>query len=205
MTKNFLPRPRRWKKWGKKYWFFKKNWVLGFAFGNFFNIGFLFDLYRRKLSVRIQELEDLLEQTRLRCTNLERTKSKLTAELKEVTIELENVSLKMRFRTFLTDHRWFWIQRYDKFKNKLILDFNLLQCQIIIQDLTKRNRQLENENAALQKRVDELSAENAQLRNDKHALEQEVYRLKVANAELAEKNANLERENKNLSGNIKTQ
>lgn len=78
---------------------FKKNWVLGFAFGNFVNIGFLFDLYRRKLSVRIQELEDLLEQTRLRCTNLERTKSKLTAELKEVTIELENVGLKMRFRT----------------------------------------------------------------------------------------------------------
>lgn len=184
---------------------FKKNWVLGFAFGNFVNIGFLFDLYRRKLSVRIQELEDLLEQTRLRCTNLERTKSKLTAELKEVTIELENVSLKCAFVRFLTDHRWFWIQRYDKFKNKLILDFNLLQCQIIIQDLTKRNRQLENENAALQKRVDELSAENAQLRNDKHALEQEVYRLKVANAELAEKNANLERENKNLSGNIKTQ
>lgn len=50
-----------------------------------------------------------------------------------------------------------------------------------------------------------MSAENAQLRNDKHALEQEVYRLKVANAELAEKNTNLERENKNLSGNIKTQ
>lgn len=49
---------------------------------------------RRKLSVRIQELEDLLEQTRLRCSNLERTKSKLTAELKEVTIELENVSKK---------------------------------------------------------------------------------------------------------------
>ena len=50
---------------------------------------------RRKLSVRIQELEDLLEQTRLRCSNLERTKSKLTAELKEVTIELENVSKKI--------------------------------------------------------------------------------------------------------------
>lgn len=87
----------------------------------------------------------------------------------------------------------------------MILNINLLQCQIIIQDLTKRNRQLENENAALQKRADELAAENAQLRNDKHALEQEVYRLKVANAELAEKNANLERDNKNLSGNIKTQ
>ena len=57
---------------------------------------FLFFL-RRKLSVRIQELEDLLEQTRLRCSNLERTKSKLTAELKEVTIELENVSKQKIF------------------------------------------------------------------------------------------------------------
>lgn len=24
MTKNFLPRPRRWKKWGKKYWFLER-------------------------------------------------------------------------------------------------------------------------------------------------------------------------------------
>ena len=74
------------------------------------------------------------------------------------------------------------------------------QTQIIVQDLTKRNRQLENENAALQRRVDELSAENAQLRNDKAALEQDNQRLRVANAELTERNDNLQRENKNLSG-----
>lgn len=75
------------------------------------------------------------------------------------------------------------------------------QTQIIVQDLTKRNRQLENDNAALQKQVADLSAENQALRAEKAALEQEVYRLKVANAELAEKNANLDRENKALSGN----
>ena len=76
----------------------------------------------------------------------------------------------------------------------------LQQTQIIVQDLTKRNRQLENENATLQKRCDDLAHENGQLRNDKQALEQECYRLRVANAELTERNDNLARENKSLSG-----
>ena len=48
--------------------------------------------YRRKMSVKIQELEDLLEQQRQRASNLEKAKNRLTAELREVTIELENVS-----------------------------------------------------------------------------------------------------------------
>lgn len=76
------------------------------------------------------------------------------------------------------------------------------QTQIIVQDLTKRNRQLENENAALGKRVDELTIENNSLRADKANLEQEVYRLRVANAELTERNDNLQRENKQLSGKL---
>lgn len=50
------------------------------------------NLFRRKTSVKIQELEDLLEQQRARAANLEKTKNRLTAELREVTIELENVS-----------------------------------------------------------------------------------------------------------------
>ena len=85
--------------------------------------------------------------------------------------------------------------------NKLLFTFIYLefQCQIIIQDLTKRNRQLENENANLQKRCDELAAENNGLRADKAALEAECHRLKVANAELMEKCDNLQRENNNLT------
>ena len=47
---------------------------------------------RRKMSVKIQELEDLLEQQRQRAANLEKTKNRLIIELREVTIELENVS-----------------------------------------------------------------------------------------------------------------
>ena len=73
------------------------------------------------------------------------------------------------------------------------------QTQIIVQDLTKRNRQLENDNAVLTKAVGDLQAENQGLRSDKAALEAELYRFKVANAELAEKNGNLERENNQLS------
>ena len=73
------------------------------------------------------------------------------------------------------------------------------QTQIIVQDLTKRNRQLENDNAVLAKAVGDLQAENQGLRSDKAALEAELYRFKVANAELAEKNGNLERENNQLS------
>ena len=69
-----------------------------------------------------------------------------------------------------------------------------------MQDLTKKNKQLENDNAALSKQVSDLTAENQVLQANTAAAETEVYRLKVANAELAEKNANLERENKNLSG-----
>ena len=73
------------------------------------------------------------------------------------------------------------------------------QTQIIVQDLTKRNRQLENDNAVLTKAVGDLQAENQGLRSDKAAIEAELYRFKVANAELAEKNGNLERENNQLS------
>lgn len=43
------------------------------------------------MSVKIQELEDMLEQQRQRAANLEKAKNRLTVELREVTIELENV------------------------------------------------------------------------------------------------------------------
>ena len=81
----------------------------------------------------------------------------------------------------------------------VILTLVSFQTQIIVQDLTKRNRQLENDNAVLTKAVGDLQAENQGLRSDKAALEAELYRFKVANAELAEKNGNLERENNQLS------
>ena len=42
--------------------------------------------------MKIQELEDLLEQQRQRAANLEKTKNRLVAEIREITIELENVS-----------------------------------------------------------------------------------------------------------------
>jgi len=121
---------------------------------------------KRRLTIRITELEDSVETYRTKCSSLEKNKAKLLAEIKEITIELENT-------------------------------------QIIVQDLTKRNRQLENENASLTSRLDDLGRENAQLRNDKATLEQECYRLRVANAELTERNDNLARENKSLSDQLR--
>ena len=57
------------------------------------NIRSFLYLCRRRLSVRIQELEDNCEQLRVRCNSLEKTKNKLTAEIREITIELENVCI----------------------------------------------------------------------------------------------------------------
>ena len=43
------------------------------------------------MNARVAELEDQLEQARVRVNNLEKTKIKLTTEIKELTIEIENV------------------------------------------------------------------------------------------------------------------
>lgn len=48
---------------------------------------------RRRLTVRITELEDSCEQLRVRNSSLEKAKGKLANEIKELTIELENVGL----------------------------------------------------------------------------------------------------------------
>ncbi len=45
------------------------------------------------MNARIAELEDLAEQARLRAAKLEKEKNKLTVEIRELTIELETVSL----------------------------------------------------------------------------------------------------------------
>ena len=47
------------------------------------------------MNARIAELEDLAEQARLRAAKLEKEKNKLTVEIRELTIELETVSIIM--------------------------------------------------------------------------------------------------------------
>ena len=49
--------------------------------------------HRRRLTVRITELEDTLDQLRSRNASLEKAKTKLTNEIRELTIDLENVSI----------------------------------------------------------------------------------------------------------------
>lgn len=51
----------------------------------------LFKHSRRKLTVRITELEDIAEHERTRASNLEKTKIKLTIEIKDLQAENEQV------------------------------------------------------------------------------------------------------------------
>lgn len=47
---------------------------------------------RKKLTIRITELEDVSERERARASNLEKTKIKLMADIKDIQNELDNVS-----------------------------------------------------------------------------------------------------------------
>ena len=56
---------------------------------------------RRRLSSRIAELEDSLEQARSRVNKLEKEKNRLSVELKDITIELEGVSTKVLYKEYM--------------------------------------------------------------------------------------------------------
>ena len=56
--------------------------------------------FRRKLNARIVELEELAEQARLRASKLEKEKNKLIIELREISVELESVSIATQFLHF---------------------------------------------------------------------------------------------------------
>lgn len=46
---------------------------------------------RRKFAARLAELEDLLEQARIKILKLEKDKSKLQIDIRDISIELETV------------------------------------------------------------------------------------------------------------------
>jgi len=50
------------------------------------------DAVRRKMAVRIAELEDAADQARNRANKLEKDKSKLQIEVRDLTVQLESVS-----------------------------------------------------------------------------------------------------------------
>ena len=60
---------------------------------------------RRRLQARIAELEDHAEQARVRASKMEKEKNRLATEVREITIELENVSesTQILFIIFLED------------------------------------------------------------------------------------------------------
>ena len=49
-------------------------------------------LYRRKMQARISELESAAEQAKGKSSKLEKDKSRMTMEIKDVTMQLDDVS-----------------------------------------------------------------------------------------------------------------
>ena len=56
------------------------------------NYLFTVDDIRRKMAARIAELEDAADQARNRANKLEKDKSKLQIEIRDLTVQLESVS-----------------------------------------------------------------------------------------------------------------
>jgi len=52
---------------------------------------------RRKLAARVAELEDAAEQARNRANKLEKDKSKLQIEIRDLTVQLESVSIDVQW------------------------------------------------------------------------------------------------------------
>ena len=52
---------------------------------------------RRRLNARIAELEDNAEQARARAAKLDKEKTKLSVEIREITVELETVCAHFRW------------------------------------------------------------------------------------------------------------
>ena len=49
--------------------------------------------FRRRLNARIAELEDACEQARTRAAKMEKEKTKLSIEIREITVELESATM----------------------------------------------------------------------------------------------------------------
>ena len=73
---------------------------------------------RRKLLARVTELEELLEQAKLRIIKLEKDKSKFQLEIRDISIELETVSVSIVFyKPFGTLSSFASISRLAEFVN----------------------------------------------------------------------------------------
>lgn len=60
-------------------------------FGQQFYKEHIFFLYRRKLTVRLQEAEEATEAAQARAASLEKVKQRLQGEVEDLTIDLEKV------------------------------------------------------------------------------------------------------------------
>nr|KAG5688419.1 hypothetical protein BaRGS_001201 [Batillaria attramentaria] len=102
---------------------------------------------RRRLNIRITELEDSCEQLRVRNSSLEKAKAKLANEIKEITIELENTQ----------------INRAGSHEAQPAAGERDAGLQGRVNDLMGENNQLRNEKAALEQDLQRLRVANAEL------------------------------------------
>jgi len=133
---------------------------------------------RRRLTIRITELEDSVETYRTKCASLEKNKAKLLAEIKEITIELENTQIIVQ----------------DLTKRNRQLENENATLQKRCDDLAHENGQLRNDKQALEQECYRLRVANAELteRNDNLARENKSLSDQLREANQALKDANRE-------------
>lgn len=121
---------------------------------------------RRKLTVRITELEDLAEHERTRANNLEKTKTKLTIEIKD--LQTENEALAAENAEL--------IHRAKQAENLAAeLQRRVDEMTIEINNLHSANSALESDNMRLKGQVSELTDRISNLDRENRQLSGRFY------------------------------
>ncbi|KAL3314200.1 hypothetical protein Ciccas_007185 [Cichlidogyrus casuarinus] len=138
-----------------------------------------FEEMKRKFTVRITELEDLAERERMRASNLEKTKAKLTTELHDLQIEFDNLSAEnseLHRRAKAAEHQ---LIEFTRRVDELTIEVNNLNSQ---------NGQLQADNIRLKGLVSDLGDKNTNLERENRTLADQ---LKDAKSTLREVNRRL--------------
>nr|ABS19447.1 multivalent antigen sj97-GAPDH [synthetic construct] len=128
-----------------------------------------FEEMKRKLTMRITELEDVAERERLKAVSLEKLKTKLTLEIKDLQSEIESLSLENGE-----------LIRRAKSAESLAseLQRRVDELTIEVNTLTSQNNQLESENMRLKSLVNDLTDKNNALERENRQMNDQVKELK---------------------------
>ncbi|VDD75996.1 unnamed protein product, partial [Mesocestoides corti] len=130
-----------------------------------------FEELKRKLTVRITELEDVAEHERTRANNLEKTKVKLTIEIKDLQAENESLAAEnadLNHRAKQAEHLAADLQR------------RVDELTIEINNLHSANSALESDNMRLKGQVNDLTDRIANLDRENRQLTDQLKETKSA-------------------------